>query len=72
LQNLTGKLTGNFADSGLYVPFLALKFERVQWFALEFPTESEQGISEAVAGKLFAKTGNYFLGLELSGTQGPT
>ncbi len=36
---LTGKITGNFVDSGHLLRFLRAVGERIQWFGAKFPTQ---------------------------------
>jgi hypothetical protein len=36
---LTGKLTGNFSNLGLFLRFRLLNGEQIQWLAAKFPTQ---------------------------------
>ncbi|HEV7999131.1 MAG TPA: hypothetical protein VGP63_04575, partial [Planctomycetaceae bacterium] len=36
---ITGKLTGNFSNSGLFLRFSLLIVQQVQWLAEQFPTQ---------------------------------
>jgi hypothetical protein len=40
---ITGKITGNFVDSGFFWQFWRPVSERIQWLADKFPTQTEQG-----------------------------
>jgi hypothetical protein len=44
---LTGKLTGNFVDSGHPVRFSRPVGERIQWLAAKFPTQRNREFLEA-------------------------
>ena len=52
----TGKLTGNFADSGLSRRFLVSIDKEIQSLASKFPMQKEQGIFRTVTGM---RTGNW-------------
>jgi hypothetical protein len=43
----TGKLTGNFADSGPLQRFSRLIIELIQWLADKFPTQANREFLEA-------------------------
>jgi len=44
---LTGKLTGNFVDSGPLARFSRPIGKRIQWFAAKFPTQGNREFLEA-------------------------
>src|SRR6266851_2273134 len=55
---LTGKLTGNFAESGLQRR-ISRKFNEAESMGYsKIPYATEQGIFEGIAGKIFSGTGN--------------
>ena len=54
---LTGKLTGNFAESGHPPRFLCLIGARIQWLAAEFPTQRNSEFSNTYQRILFGEQG---------------
>jgi hypothetical protein len=56
---ITGKITGNFVDSGFFWQFWRPVSERIQWLADKFPTQTEQGIFAAITGNFLQRTGNF-------------
>src|SRR6266436_4187785 len=54
---LTGKLTGNFVDSGPLPRFLRPVGERIQWLAEKFPTQRNREFLEALQGIILEEQG---------------
>ena len=54
---LTGKLTGNFAESGHPPRFSCLIGARIQWLAAEFPTQRNSEFSNTYQRILFGEQG---------------
>jgi hypothetical protein len=54
---LTGKITGNFAETGHPPRFSCLLNARSQWLAAEFPTQRNREFRNAYQGKFFQDQG---------------
>jgi hypothetical protein len=54
---LTGKLTGNFAESGLLLQFQPPVSELIQRLAAKFPTQRNREFLDAYQGKFFEEQG---------------
>src|SRR5262249_41038769 len=54
---LTGKLTGNFVDSGPLHDFPRPIGKRIQWLAAKFPTQRNREFLEALQGILWSEQG---------------
>jgi hypothetical protein len=54
---ITGKLTGNFADSGPLRQFSHLIVKLIQWLPDKFPTQRNREFSNAYQGKFFNEQG---------------
>src|SRR5258708_16112803 len=54
---LTGKLTGNFAESGPAPRFLGLIHGRIQWLPAEFPAQRNREFPKTYQGKFFKEQG---------------
>jgi hypothetical protein len=54
---LTGKLTGNFADSRLLQHFSCVASQQIQRLAAKFPTHLNREFPDAYQGKFFEKQG---------------
>jgi hypothetical protein len=56
---LTGKLTGNFAETGLPLGILTPNRRANSMVCNQIPYATEQGIFKRVSGKIFQGTGNF-------------
>jgi hypothetical protein len=54
---LTGKITGNFAESGHPLRFSCLINARIQWVTAEFPAQRNREFSKAYQAILFEEQG---------------
>src|SRR5262249_32385358 len=62
---ITGKITGNFENSGLPAGFLCPIGQRIQWLPVKFPTQRNREFLEVLTGNSHARTGNFNRGREI-------